>query len=223
MNRFMKTVYFMCVALLVLQSAFFAILLMQYSDSLAFRLLIGFLGIGLLIVMPVMGLARLGEGERGTASGYLSLLAVMMNLLLPWVPVAAAGFSRGSLLTMAVPAAALSLGAAIGGSAVNTIRISATNPDGASPGMRALRWALSIVVLLMALNLFLPAFARLAAWLAPPLGLDLAGMMGMIEVDRLWLAIFLSIRDILVWMLDFCFAFWSSVKFYRVFLSKDGI
>jgi len=146
-----------------------------------------------------------------------------MNVFLPWVPVAAAGFSRGSLLTVAVPAAALSLGAAIGGSAVNAIRISATNPDGAAPGMRAVRWALSVVVLLMALNLVFPAFARLAAWLAPSLGLDPAGMLGLVAADRLWLAIFLSIRDILVWTLDFCFAFWASVKFYRVFLSKDGI
>nr|MBP7583704.1 hypothetical protein [Spirochaetota bacterium] len=210
-------------ALLVLQSAFFAVLLMQYSDSVAFRLLIGFLGIGLLIVMPVMGLARYGTEKGAPTATYLALIAVIMNVVLPWVPVAAVGFGRGSIAVMAVPAAALSLGAAIGGSAVNAIRISATNPDGAAVGMRAARWALSLVVLLMALNLVLPAFARLAAWLAPAVGIDVSWLAGMVAADRMWQAIFLSIHDILLWMLNFCLAFWSSVRFYRVFLSKDGI
>ena len=223
MNRLLKAVYFACVALLVLQSALFAVLLMQYSDSVAFRLLIGFLGIGLLIVMPVMGLARYGTEARSGARAVPALLLVLMNVFLPWVPVAAAGFSRGSLLTVAVPAAALSLGAAIAGSAVNTICISATNPDGAAGGMRAARWVLSVVVLLMALNLIFPAFARLAAWFAPSTGVDVSWLVGAVAADRLWQAIFLSIRDILVWTLDFCFAFWASVKFYRVFLSRDGI
>jgi len=223
MTKFMVIVYGAFVVLIVLQSAFFSVLLIQYSDSKTFRLLIGFIGLGWLIVMPVMGLAKFSTGEAGGARPVRSIVMIVIMLVMPWIPVISGGFKNGALNAVAVPVAALSLSAAIGGSAINTITISAANPDGVSWKMGVLRWSLSILLLSMSLNLFFPAFARLAAALAPRLGLDASLLIGSAVADRLWEAIFSSIGNIYVWMLDFFVTLWASIKFYRVFFSKDGI
>lgn len=223
MKKFMVIVYGAFVVLLVLQSAFFSVLLIQYSDSKTFRLLIGFIGLGWLIVMPVMGLAKFGTSETGGARPVRSIVMIIITLVMPWIPVISDGFKNGALNAVAVPVAALSLSAAIGGSAINTIIISATNPDGVSWKMGVLRWSLSILLLSMSLNLFFPAFARLAGACAPRLGLDASLLIGPAVADRLWEAIFSSIGNIYVWMLDFCISLWASIKFYRVFFAKDGI
>jgi hypothetical protein len=219
MKRNMTIIYGVFVVLLVLQSALFSILLVQYSDSKTFRLLIGFIGIGLLIVMPVMSLVRYGTEKQEGPRAFLPLVAVITATVLPWVPLLSSGLRYANLYAAAVPVAALSLSAAIGGSAINAIRISAMNPDGVSAGMRALRWALSLLFLFMALNIFLPAFARLAAQVAPILGLDASIPVALAFTNRLWETIFLSISNVYVWMLDFAVALWASMKFYRVFFS----
>ncbi len=223
MKRFQVIVYGVLVVLLVLQSAFFSVLLIQYSDSKTFRLLIGFIGLGWLIVMPVMGLAKFGVGETEGTRPVRSIVMIIITLVMPWIPVITDGYRYSTLNAVAAQVAALSLSTAIGGSAINTIRISASNPDGVSWKMGTLRWALSLLLLLMSLNLFFPAFARLAAALAPRLGFDPAFLVGLAVKDRLWGVIFSSIGNVHVWMLDFCFSLWASVKFYRVFFSKEGI
>jgi hypothetical protein len=223
MKKALTIVYGVFVVILVLQSAFFSILLVQFSESVAFRLLIGFIGIGLLIVMPVMGLARYGTEKQEGNRAFLPLAAVITATVLPWVPLLASGLRYASLSAAAVPSAALSLGAAIGGSAINAIRISVRNPDRDPGWMTVLRWALSLLFLFMAGNLILPALARLAAQVAPLLGLDASVPVGLAFTTTLWERIFLSINNIYVWMLDFCVALWASVKFYRVFFSKEGM
>lgn len=226
MKKISVIVYGVLVVLLVLQSAFFSVLMVQFSDSKTFRLLIGFIGIGLLIVMPVLGLAKFAvDKPDGNAHALRQILTVLVTLVMPWLPVFAAGwrYMAAALNVAAVPVAALSLSAAIGGSAINTIRISATNPDDAPWYLSALRWVLSAVFLLMSLNLFFPAFARLCVDVAPRLNLD-ASLPGALAVtDRLWNAIFKYIGNSYVWMLDFGISLWASIKFYRVFFSKEGI
>jgi hypothetical protein len=219
MKRCMTIIYGVFVVLLVLQSALFSILLVQYSDSKIFRLLIGFIGIGLLIVMPVMGLVRYGTEKQEGPRAFLPLVAVITATVLPWVPMLSSGLQYANLYAAAVPVAALSLSAAIGGSAINAIRISATNPDNVSAGMGALRWALSLLFLFMALNIFFPTLVRLAAQVAPLLGLDASVAVALAFTNRLWETIFLSISNVYVWMLDFTVALWASMKFYRVFFS----
>lgn len=223
MKRLMTIIYGVFVVLLVLQSALFSILLVQYSDSKTFRLLIGFIGIGLLIVMPVMGLVRYGTEKQEGPRVFLPLVAVITATVLPWVPLISSGLRYANLYAAAVPVAALSLSAAIGGSAINAIRISARNPDRVPAWMTALRWALSLLFLFMALNIFFPALARLAAQAAPVLGLDASVPVSLAFTNRLWETIFLSIGNVYVWMLDFCVALWASMKFYRVFFSKEGM
>ena len=222
MKRITGIVYLVFVVLLVLQSAFFSILLIQFSDSKTFRLLIGFIGLGWLIVMPVMGLAKYSVETEGMRP-VRSIMMIIVTLVMPWIPVITSGFKFGALNAVAVQAAALSLSAAIGGSAINTMRISATNPDGVSWKMGVLRWALSLLLLLMSLNLLFPAFARLAAESAPRLGLDATLLIGLAVTDRLWEAIINSIGNVYVWMLDFCISLWASIKFYRVFFSTGGM
>jgi hypothetical protein len=223
MKRFATIVYIVFVVLLVLQSALFSVLLVQYSDSKTFRLLIGFIGIGLLIVMPVMSLVRFSLEEQEGPRAFLPLVAVITATVLPWVPLLSSGFRHVNLYAAAVPVASLSLSAAIGGSAVNAIRMSVTNPDRVPAWMTALRWALSLLFLFMSLNIFFPALARLAAHAAPVLGLDATPVVTLAYSARLWETIFVSIKNPSVWMLDFCVAFWASVKFYRVFFSKEGM
>lgn len=223
MKKFSVIVYGVFVVLLVLQSAFFSILMIQFSDSKTFRLLIGFIGLGWLIVMPVMGLVKFGAGETEGTRPVRSIMMIIITLVMPWIPVILAGFRYGALNAVAVPVAALSLSAAIGGTAINTIRISVTNPDGVSWKMGVLRWALSLLLLFMSLNLFFPAFARMADALAPRLGLDASLPVGLAVTDRLWESIFNSIGNVYVWMLDFVISLWASIKFYRVFFSKEGV
>ena len=223
MKKILTFVYGVFVVVLVIQSSLFSILLVQYSASVAFRLLIGFIGIGLLIVMPVMGLIRYGSEKQEGAGLFLPLLTIVAATVLPWIPMLASGPGYVSLSAAAVPVAALSLSAAIGGSAVNAIRISVRNPDQAPAWMMALRWALSLLFLLMALNLFLPALARCAAETAPVLGLDASVPAQLAFATGMWEGIYLSIDNVYVWMLDFCFAFWASLKFYRVFFSDEGM
>jgi len=218
MNKILKWIYGILGILVILQSAYFAVELIQFSDMKLFRLLVGFIGLGLLIVIPVFSIMNFEPEDIRGFRKYIPVIAMCWNVIFPWLPLFTARMRYGSFQLSIVPDAALALSAAVGGSAVNMVLIAVKNPDEAGRGLVIARWSITLACLFMALNIFFPAFSRFIADLGMILGFESSALASFtLRHGGFWHVIYTQIDNGILWMLEFALGLWSSMKFYKSF------
>ncbi len=157
---------------IVIQSGFFSILLIQYSESTMFRLFIAFAGIGLSIVPVVLSriLPEINEGKSNLPSFNLSqkqnflldILSLLLITITPWIPVFQSRAYEMHLLSEAiVPGSALMLSSSILGfcAAAVYVFIRDFKADGVAMGI----FRLVVIGMCTAavMNILLPALSLL--------------------------------------------------------------
>lgn len=219
MNKILKWTYGILGILIILQSSYFAIELVQFSEMKAFRLLVGFIGIGLLIVVPIFSILNFEPENSKGYRKYISVIIMCWNVLFPWLPLFTMRMNYSSFQLYIVPVAALGLSAAVGGSTINMIRVVIKNSDKAGAVLTIVRWIITLACLFMALNIFFPAFSRFISDLGLKLGFKSYSLTSFtLQQGRFWSVIFTQIDDGILWMIEFALGLWTSIKFYKVFL-----
>lgn len=169
MRKALKIAAAVLMILLVLQTAVLCVFAVQFSDSMIFRLTVGFLGIGLIIVpivMKTLGRIATEVSPREEWTGFFYLVYMLAS---PWIHLAGGGNTRFleffqiyAVSSAAIQFATSSLGFFVTG-IISAVKAGPDVSTGEVPGpaMRALRILLSLGLLVFAAYSFFPVLCRL--------------------------------------------------------------
>ena len=169
MRKALKVFSVILMILLVLQTAVLCIFAVQFSDSMIFRLTVGFLGIGLIItplVLKTLGRIVVEVSLRAEWTGFFYLAYMLLS---PWIHLPSHGsvrfleyFNIYALASASIQFATSSLGFFVTG-IITAVKRGPDVSTGEVPGpvMRGLRVLLSLGLLVFASYSFLPVICRL--------------------------------------------------------------
>ncbi|HPS57524.1 MAG TPA: hypothetical protein PK514_05405 [Spirochaetota bacterium] len=224
MRKAVKIFAAILMIILVLQTAVLCIFAIQFSDSMVFRITVGFLGIGLIItplVLKTLGRIAVEVSPREEWTGFFYLVYMLAS---PWIHLPSHGNVR--LLeyfnVYAVSSASIQLATSSLGFFVTGIIASVkSGPDASTgevpgPAMRALRVLISLGLLVFAAYSSLPVLCRLFPVLFSYNPFSMAqGSYGILVAT--------SAGDPVLWLVNLLLGAYVYFKFYSDWILKDRI
>lgn len=224
MRKALKIIAAVLMILLALQTAVFCVFAVQFSDSMVFRLTVGFLGIGLIIVplvMKTLGRIAVEVSPREEWTGFFYLVYMLAS---PWVHMPTQGSVRllEHFNVYAVSSASIQLATASLGFFVTGI-VSALKPGpdvstGEVPGpvMRGVRLLISLGLLIFASYNFFPVLCRHFPELLKFNPFSMApGSYGILVAT--------TAGDTLAWLVNLLIGSYVYFRFYSDWILKDRI
>ena len=224
MRKALKIFAAILMILLVLQTAVLCIFAIQFSDSMVFRLTVGFLGIGLIIVplvMKTLGRIAVEVSPREEWTGFFYLVYMLAS---PWIHLPSGGnvrlleyFGVYAVASASIQLATSSLGFFVTG----IIAAVKSGPDVSTgevpgPAMRSLRVLISLGLLAFAMYNSLPVLCRLFPVLFSYNPFSMApGSYGMLIAT--------SAGDPVLWLVNLLVGAYVYFKFYSDWILKDRI
>lgn len=215
----------------IIQSGFFSILLIQYSESTLFRLFIGFVGIGLSIV-PILLSRVLPEINKGKSSFLFFSLSEQQNFVLdifsliaitiiPWIPVFQSNaFAINKLSEAIIPGSAVMLASSIMGFCLAAVYVFIRDfkTDGITMGV--FRFVVIAMCLAAAVNIIIPTLYLLMFKISILLGNPKLHFFELATSTNFRIAIIRNISDIFSWYLYFIVGMILQFRFFKRWLIK---
>lgn len=224
MRKALKIAAAILMIVLVLQTAVLCIFAIQFSDSMVFRLTVGFLGIGLIIVplvMKTLGRIAAKVSPREEWTGFFYLVYMLAS---PWIHLPSGGnvrlfeyFGVYAVASASIQLATSSLGFFVTG----IIAAVKSGPDVSTgevpgPAMRILRVLISLGLVVFAMYNSFPVLCRLFPALFSYNPFSMApGSYGMLVAT--------SAGDPVLWLVNLLVGAYVYFKFYSDWILKNRI
>lgn len=223
MGKIFKIISVAIMVLLVLQTAFLCVICIQNSDSKAFRLAVGFIGLGLIITpLTLQTLGRVA-GEESPAGAWLGLFFLLYMLAGPWIQLMnrgdrfVSGFNYLATASASIQLASSTMGFFITGM-ITAIAPPAYDGTGLEPvpWVRVLRAVLSLMLLWFAGYSIMPVLSQIHPFFMKYNPFSMApGSYGLIVAY--------SSGSPYKWLLNFAFGVYAYFRFYSAWIIKKEI
>jgi hypothetical protein len=216
----------------ILQTSYFAILLIQQTHSVAFKLFIVFVGIGLTIVPFLLNRSvDASPAEKSffkikiTAGTELAIdvIAMLVIIISPWIPILQNhAMSTRSMTWEITPGSVMALSSSILAFSISGIVVFLKKIKTDGLGITIFRLIIILGCVAAVLKIYFPAFLLFlfkctVLFCNPQTGILQAAVSG-----PFWQIIVMSIPEILSWQLWFVISFYFQYRFYTRWLINSN-
>ena len=215
----------------ILQTAYFAILLIQQTQSVAFRLFIGFVGIGLTIVPFLLNRSVDASAEKSffkikiTAGTELAIdvIAMLVIIISPWIPILQNhAMSTGSMTWEITPGSVMALSSSILAFSIAGIVVFVNKVKKDGLGITIVRLIIILGCVAAVLKIYIPTFLLFLFKCTVLFGSPQTGILQSAVSGPFWQIIVMSIPEILSWQLWFVISFYFQFRFYKRWLINSN-
>lgn len=209
----------------ILQTCFFAILLIQQTESVAFRLFIGFVGIGLTIVpfllnrnvkaSPVeKSFFKINISER--TGLIIDVLAMIIITISPWIPIFQYhALSNNAMTWVITPGSVMALSSSILAFSIAGIVVFLRNMNKDERALTIIRLIILLACVMAVLKIYIPTFLLFLFRCTVLAGSPQIDIFQSAISGHFWQVIVMSIPDIFTWQLCFLVSFYFQYRFYK--------
>jgi hypothetical protein len=209
----------------ILQTSYFAILLIQQTESVAFRLFIGFVGIGLTIVPLLMNRSVNASAKEKSflkikitpQSGLvIDVLAMLVITASPWIPIiqnhALSNFEMTWIIT---PGSVMAISSSILSFSIAGIVVFVRNRNKDDRWLTITRIVIILGCMAAVMKIYTPTLLLFIFKCTALTGSPQISILHSAVSGPFWQTIVMSISDIFTWQLCFLISFYFQYRFYK--------
>jgi len=216
----------------ILQTSYFAILLIQQTHSVAFRLFIGFVGIGLTIVPFLLNRSvDSSPTEKNffkikiTASTELAIdiIAMLVIIISPWISILQNhALSTRSMTWEITPGSVMALSSSILAFSIAGIVVFVKKIKTDGLGITIFRLIIILGCMAAVMKIYIPTLLLFLFKCTVLFGSPQMGILQAAASGPFWQIIVMSIPEILSWQLWFLISFYFQFRFYKRWLINSN-
>lgn len=209
----------------ILQTSYFAILLIQQTESVAFRLFIGFVGIGLTIVPFLLNRSINSSAPEKSflkikitpqAGLVIDVLAMIVITVSPWIPIIQNHALSNSAMTWVItPGSVMALCSSILAFSIAGIIVFARNRNVDDRWLTITRIVIILGCVAAVMKIYIPTFLFFIFRCSVLIGSPQIGIIHSAVSGPFWQTIVMSISDIFTWQACFVVSFYFQFRFYK--------
>ena len=223
MKQLFNWIIMLLTIVLVLQSGIFGILVIQYSESMLFRVFIGFAGIGMVIVPVVMRHVVNFHSQKSFYTAIVNLVGLLVVVITPWITILQTKYAfRTEIFTSIVtPGAVMALSASILAFILTGCAAVKRDWEETILGLNFFKIILLSLCLFAFVNLYFPTFVMFMAAIGDIFKQDTANLSELIDSYPFWSVISQRISSIFQWQISFVLSCYFQTKFYVAWLYRN--
>jgi len=215
----------------IIQTAYFAILLIQQTESTAFRLFIGFVGIGLTIVpfllnrtvgdpAPNKSIFKINITPQVTL--LIDIIGIIAITVSPWIPIFQNhALSAGRMTWQITPGSVMAISSSIFAFSFAGIAIFIKNARNDERWLTILRIVIILSCVAAVMKVYIPTLLLFIFRCSVLIGSPQNDIFQMAVSGHFWQIITLSISDIFTWQSCFFISLFFQYRFYKRWLGNS--
>jgi hypothetical protein len=210
---------------IILQTSYFAILLIQQTESTTFRLFIGFVGIGLTIVPFLLNRnVKASAAEKSffkiniTAQTGLviDIVAMLVITIAPWIPIFQYhAISTHAMTWVITPGSVMALSSSILAFSIAGIIVFLRNMNKNERALTIIRLIILLACVMAVLKIYIPTLLLFLFRCSVLAGSPQIDIFQSAISGHFWQVIVMSISDIITWQVCFLISFYFQFRFYK--------